>query len=129
MKRKAMLMGMAVMAGMPGWAMAKNTAKVATGAHAYSDGVDARETFETVVAVNELPGASGADTPAGNAGELLAQVKDMLRSANYGAAAKSAPDGSGWTVEIMPAQGDALGYGDARLRPVAPLGVALRFRF
>jgi hypothetical protein len=130
MKRKAMLMGMAVMASMPGWAMAKGAGKVAM--HVYSDGVEAKESLPAVEVVDELPGVSGADfadASPGKAAELLAQVKSMLARANYGAVAKLADDGTRWTMEIPHNFGEALDYGDARLRPAVPLGVALRLKF
>lgn len=126
MKRKAMLVGMAVMAGMPGWATAKGAGKTAGGAHAYADGPDARERFGTVEAI---PGVPGADVPRGKASELLAQIKAMLGSVNYGTVVKPAPDGTGWTVELMQKTGEGRNYGDALPGSAAPLGVAFRLRF
>lgn len=132
MKRKAILMGMAVMAGMPGWAMAKGGGKAAGGPPVYADGMEARETLGAVEVVNGLPGIGEASPPGtspGTSAELLAQVRNLLGSANYGAAMKAVDDGMGWTIEFPKHIGETPGYADARFQPGAPVGVAFRLRF
>lgn len=130
MKRKAILMGMAVMASMPGWAMAKGGVKAAGGAPVYADGMAARETLESVDVVNGLPGiTSTADTSPGKSAELLAQVRSLLGGANYGAAMKAVDEGVGWMIEFPKSFGEAPSYADARFRPSTPVGVAFRLKF
>jgi hypothetical protein len=129
MKRKAMLMGMAVMTGMPGWAMAKGVGKAGGDVRPYSAGMQAQEALERVEfdsAPNEK-GVTGASPD--KAAELLAQVKSMLRSANYGRATQPSTSNQGWKLEML--ESSALSYdsSDSSLQQVKPVGVAFRFKF
>jgi len=137
MKRKAMAMGMAVMAGLPSWAMAKGSAaKVADGVHSYADGMElpdatAQPAADTPSLSNDIADENGS---ANKAAILLAQIKSMLRRSNYGMAAKPAADNLGWKLEMMQANaltyaGPAYDLGDARLLDANPVGVTFRFKF
>lgn len=121
MKRKAMLMGMAVMTGLPGWALAKGSkAELAP----------------------RLPGQMAvvetADAPPGRAANVLAHMKAMLREMDHGVASKPASSPLAWRMELLGAgSGGAVdgetvgGHGgdDARTRQARPLGVSFRLRF
>lgn len=133
MKRKAMLMGMAVMASMPGWAMATGTNKSASAAHPYSRGVETTETTRTKVEFSTLPTALNrtdvAEASPDKASALVVQMKDVLRNASYGPADKPSPDRRGWKLEML--EGNAWAYdgSDPRLRQAKPVGVAFRRNF
>lgn len=128
MKRKAMLMGMAFMTSLPGWALAKGASKGTDQVHAYAVGVEALPLQQ--LEVENVPLAP--DTAEGKprkASEVLAQIKSMLRGANYGAVMK--PATQGWAMELLEGNAGGLGFdaGDPRLQGAKPLGVAFRLRF
>jgi hypothetical protein len=132
MKRKAMLMGMAVMAGMPGWATAKGTAKAAGETHRYAGAQEAQVPLQTIEVINEPPtsvAGSLADSTQGRAAALLCKIKAVLRTSNYGARVTPTADGDGWNMEVL--EGQQVGYrsGDVQPRQVAPVGVAFRLAF
>ncbi len=132
MKRKALLVSMAMLTGMPGWAFAKGAGKV-------------QEPEARHWQMNEEDNAFG-ETPQGvarialRATEMLAQVKEMVRQDLLDArVANAAPDihASGWKIELMgmgaaeePAQQPAPhSQGDARAEATKAVGLALRFKF
>ena len=132
MKRKAMLRGMAVMTGMPGWAMAKGVGKLGGDAHPYSAGMQAQESIDKVEFDNELPVPNErgvAEASSDKAAELLAQVKSMLRSANYGRATKPVAGNLGWKLEMLESNALAYDNSDSRLQLAKPVGVAFRLKF
>ena len=136
MKRKAMLVGMAVMAGLPSWAMAKGTAKIGGEVHSYAGGMELPDSValpaaDAPTAYNGLADENGS---ANKAAILLAQIKSMLRRSNYGMAAKPTADNLGWKLEMMQADasthaGGAYDIGDTRLLDASPVGVTFRFKF
>jgi hypothetical protein len=139
MKRKAMLMGMAVMTGLPGWAVAKGADKAVVNPHPYSDAgwLQAMD--------NAIPGEIDSALPpsaekagdengsAAKAAVLLAQIKSMLRRAHYGMVATPLADNLGWKMELLqskaPVYTIAYDSGDPRVRGASPVGVAFRFKF
>ena len=129
MRRKAMLVGMAFMTGLPGWAMAKGTAKAVGEAHSYPVGSEALETLDRIESDQgqAVAGWSASSTPSRTASEVLAQVKAMLRGVNYGAV--TPPRAEKWSMELL--EGDARVYdnGDPRTLNAKPLGVAFRLKF
>lgn len=132
MKRKAMLMGMAVIAGMPGWATAKGTGKVAGETHRYVGSVAAQVPLQTIEVINEPPtsiAGSLADSTQGKAAVLLCKIKTILRTSNYGARVTPAADGDGWNMEVLETQQGAYPRADAQPREAAPVGVAFRLAF
>lgn len=129
MKRKAMLMGMAFMTGLPGWALAKGTAKAAGEAHAYPVDREALEPLHRIESGKERaePGSAVAQTPSRSAAEVLAQIKSMLRGVNYGAV--TAPAVERWSMELLEDGARAYDNGDPRTLNAKPVGVAFRLRF
>ncbi|NTV95161.1 MAG: hypothetical protein HGA75_07045 [Thiobacillus sp.] len=133
MKRKAMLIGLAVMASMPGWAMAAGANKSASAAHPYS------RSAETTAATHAKPESSAlqtawnraevAEASPGKMSALRVQMKDVLRSASYGPADKPAADRRGWKLEMLEGNASAYDGGDPRLRQAKPVGVAVRLNF
>ncbi|MCP5277804.1 MAG: hypothetical protein H6935_05500 [Thiobacillus sp.] len=125
MRRKAMLMGMAVIAGMPGWAMAKGSARPAAEAASSGSGAQARD---DLIEIDRFgPQSDQADATADKAAEALARIKSMLRGVNYGAVRK--PGDDGWAMELLERGAVDLRGGDARLEDAKPFGVAFRRKF
>ena len=132
MKRKAMLMGMAVMTSMPGWAMATGTGKAASAAHPYSRGMAAEVTLGKVEFdyVTSRPDQAGTvQASPGKTAELLAQIKSMLKKTSYGLAAQPTVDKLGWRMELLESAAWAYDGIDPRLQKAKPVGVAFRFMF
>jgi len=135
MKRKAMLMGMAVMTGLPGMAVAKG-GKAAGGAQGYPGGVVAAGAHDSA-AIDPPPplitpasienGESGV--PPGRAAEVLAQIKSMFRGTDYVTTTKPTASVSGWRMELMESPAGVNVGEDPRLQGRKPVGVAFRFRF
>lgn len=132
MKRKAMLMGMAVMTGLPGWAMAKGVGKAGGDAHPYSAGMQIQETLDRVEFDDGLPISNqngvGEASPD-KAAKLLAQVKSMLRSSSFSRSSKPVAGNSGWKLEMLESNALAYDGGDSRLQQAKPVGVAFRLKF
>ena len=129
MKRKAMLMGMAVMTGLPSWAVAKGTGG---NTHPYSSGREVQVTPDRVESEALLPKSDETGTAAASpemAAELLAQIKSVLRYANFGTVTRPTADNQGWKLELLARETRAFEYGDPRLSQVKPMGLALRLRF
>lgn len=132
MKRKAMLMGMAVMTGLPGWAMAKGIGKAGGDARPYATGMQTQETLDRVefddgLRVSNQGGAGEASSD--KAAKLLAQVKSMLRSSNYSHSTKPVAGDSGWKLEMLESNALAYDGGGSRLQQAKPVGVAFRLKF
>ena len=125
MRRKAMLMGMAVMTGMPGWAWAK--CSVRPGSDVPSSG-SSLQAPEGLIEIDRFePPSDQAGASPGKAAQVLARVKSVLRSENYGAVRK--PGDDGWTMEMLERRGVDPRSGDARLEDAKSFGVAFRRRF
>ncbi len=132
MKRKAMLMGMAVMTGLPGWSIAKSNAKAVGGAHSYAGGLEAQATIDQVETgmLPPLSDETGAvESASSKAGRLLAQIKSLLRQSHYGMVAKPIADNPGWKLEMLEGNAWNRDDGDIRIRQCKPVGVAFRIRF
>ena len=126
---------MAMMAGMPGWAMAKGSGKTngQQGAYPHVQQMD-------VDAGQQLEGV-----PSPRAGAVLAQIKEMLRSGKIDRAmvsATPASDASQWQMELLGQQvvdGSHHEYmnlaahnpsgGDPRIQGSKPVGVSFRLKF
>lgn len=131
MKRKAMLMGMAVMTGLPGWALAKGAGKADNEAHAPPPGAEALETLDRIEVDNELSvSTTGRADTARKASEVLAQIKAALKGVNYGVVSKQVAQE--WSMELMERNPGAVAVadeGDPRLKNAKPVGVAFRMKF
>jgi hypothetical protein len=132
MKRKAMVVGMAVVAAMPGWAAAKGTGKVAGQPQSYYGGTDAPVPLQTVEIISEPPAVIGVgkiEAYQGKAASLLSQVKVILRSGNYGARARPTADSTRWAMEMLEAGQAGYGASEVQLHQIEPVGVAVRYTF
>ncbi len=132
MKRKAMLMGMAVMTALPGSCLAKGNPKAANGARSYAGGMEARTTLDQVESAS-IPPLSDRDdvseSASSKAGVLLAQIKAMLRQTHYGMVAKPTVGNPGWKLEMLDSNAWNHDGADVRLQQSSPVGVAFRIRF
>lgn len=133
MKRKAMLMGMAVMTGLPGWVLAKGSGKMGEDLHHAPSSRAVQETNQRGEAEEYLsPADQGgrSESPPGKAAELLAHMKEMLRGANYGVAPKPAASQLGWSMELLES-GRFAAYDsyDSRMQKNRPMGLAFRIKF
>lgn len=132
MKRKVLLVSMAMLTGMPGWALAKGNWKM--------DDIGARPMQ------SYLGDSPFGQEPQGDARnslwtmEMLAKVKSMLQQ-QEGAGAAGMPARHrprGWSMELMGAgsleggNGTPLnlsGHEDPRIRAAKPIGLAWRLKF
>ena len=128
MKRKAMLMGMAVMTSMPGWAMATSSSKAASGVQPYSRSLEAPVTLSSVTYSSMARDGRAAASP-GKASELLAQMKSMLSNVNYGVSTQPTADNQGWKVKLLDNNDWVLYNVDPRLPQNKPIGVTFRLEF
>lgn len=130
MKRKAMLMGMAVMTGLPGWAMAKGSGKAFGEAqpHVGSTKSHALGQAEGERLAPGMGNAGSAESSGNKASEMLAQIKSMLRGVNYGVVTTK-QQGNDWTMELLQSDAGSTAGGDPRLQDARPLGLALRLKF
>ncbi|MDD4880431.1 MAG: hypothetical protein PHX10_02540 [Gallionellaceae bacterium] len=133
MKRKALIMSMAVATGFPGWAMAKG-AKAQEGGQASAAGVQAQGLLradQDLVPVTMYPDESSVEV-RNKAKELLAQIKSTLMAANIGAIAEAGTHRtSQWKMEMMESNTMAGvdDNGDPRVQQTRPVGMAFRLKF
>ncbi|MFA5081837.1 MAG: hypothetical protein WC474_04730 [Hydrogenophilaceae bacterium] len=130
MKRKAMIVSMAVATGFPGWAMAKG-AKAPGDERPSAAGVQAHglvKADQDLQPVPAYPDESSVEV-RNNTKELLARVKSTLMAATVPAAVDLRA--SQWKMEMMEssAMTGADDSDDPRLQQARPVGVAFRLRF
>lgn len=123
MKRRALLMGVAVMTGLPGAALAKG--KGERWVHPYS-GAWESGAMASEEAYRPDP-ADGAVSGNRRAGAILSQIKTLLRGQAYRSGNREGWTEKGWTVELMdPGMGaDA----EAELRQGKGINLGLTFRY
>lgn len=129
MRRKAMLMGMMIVTGMPGWAVAKGTGKTVGESHSNPVDMETLETLDEAGADSRLAASGASDTQHASrtASEVLAQIRSVLRGVNYGVAMP--PTREGWSMELLDSGASAYDKADPRLQNAKPVGLALRLKF
>lgn len=129
MRRKAFLMGMAVLAGLPTGVSAKVFGKMDRGFHSYDAKYGA-----TAIGVTS-PGQEAAEPSlqSENAGNesVLYRFKGLLNAVTWSGTAGLAAETRGWQVEMLQPRLEMRlsENGDPRLRQTEPLGLRLRYTF
>ncbi|HNQ04090.1 MAG TPA: hypothetical protein PKH69_05700 [Thiobacillaceae bacterium] len=130
MKRKAMLMGVAVMTGMPGVGLAKEGKTVHAGqkhsATALAD-VESNLVMESAARVDG--DALGGRVSMKRAWERFSGLQSLLGWTNFAVSAKPTASLSGWRVELLQNPAGAWAQEDPRLQRDRPWGLALRLGF
>lgn len=127
MKRKALLVSMAVVAGLPGGALAKGVGKLERPGSAYA-GYGAGQMYLRAADGLSLDPTVAREEDRASA---LARLKVLLGKVTWAAGGELAGDGRGWKMEMLQPQVDVRlsDGGDPRVKPRDPLGFVLRYTF
>lgn len=121
MKRKALLMGMAVITSMPGAVLAKGMGRQAQEAHAYTGSWGGAYAIPA-----ERDMAEGTPT---RSAAILSYLKSVMAGPNYRADDRHDFDPKGWRVELMEPRPAIEADPEPRLRDDMRLGLGFRFTF
>lgn len=125
MRRKALLMGMAVMTSLPGGVLAKGPGKHDRMAHPYAGAWGSEYSIDLG---EGIPGLAGAADAAGlKVTALISRIGNLLGGPDNSADDEPSGAAKGWSVELAsPAASPDLASG---LRPARGLNLGLAFRF
>lgn len=129
MRRKALLMGMAVMTSLPGGVLAKGTGKGDRLSHPYAGALGGYtlDLGQEATAYG-LSGPAGSASTGIRAAALLARVKTLLRGQPY-AGGEQPMAVKGWSVELTNPGGQTDAATGLRQDKGLNLGLAFRFTF
>lgn len=121
MKRKALLMGMAVVTSLPGTLLAKGTGRQTDEVHSYTGGWDGAYSLPVQRQM--------AEGPATRSAEILASLKSLMTGANQRTAEGHDYDPKGWQLGLLEAQPAMTDEDAPGLRQDMRLGLSFRFSF
>jgi len=128
-KRKVLLMGMAVAASFPAGAFAQGGGKVERHSYHYSNGGRSTPVSDLADLIQEAPEMRIDDEGDGRSSGLLNKLKGMAANLSARVEAVTAID-QAWKLELSESEPASLGSaGHPKINTSRPVGVALRLKF
>lgn len=128
-KRKVLLMGMAVAASFPAAAFAQGGGKVERQGYHHSNGGRGAPVSDLADLIQEAPEMRIDDEGDGGSSSLLNKLKGMAASLSSRVEAVTAID-QAWKLELSESEPASLGSaGHPKINTSRPVGVALRLKF
>lgn len=128
-KRKVLLMGMAVAASFPAAAFAQGGGKVERHGYHYSNGGRGAPVSDLADLIQEAPEMRIDDEAAGRSSSLLNKIKEIASDLSSRVEVVAAID-QAWKLELSQSEPASLGAtGHPKANTSKPAGVALRLKF